>query len=156
DGATGCSLAISTSPRQILLAGPLNTCFALQSSTNLANWTTRAVLNPTMWPAQATVALMEETGFFRTAVLSTWGTGAFSEALGLRKDFGAMGDGVADDTGAIQAMFDSALVHSNAVVFVPPGRYRLTQTCKLGSSNEVVQPRLVLLGLDANKTTFQW
>ncbi len=30
--------------------------------------------------------------------------------------------------------FDSTLVHSNAVVFVPPGTYRLAQTCQFGTN----------------------
>ena len=156
DGAPTYSLGFSASIGQVSLCGPLNTCYALQTSTDLTNWTTSAVLNPTVWPAQATLTLTQQSVFFRSAVLGTWSIGGFTEALDLRKDFGAVGDGVADDTGAIQAMFDSTLVHSNAVVFVPPGTYRLAQTCQFGTSTEVVQPRLVLVGLDASKTTFLW
>ena len=38
------------------------------------------------------------------------------------KDFGAVGDGVTDDTAAIQAALDAATGH----VYVPPGRYNLS------------------------------
>jgi polygalacturonase len=45
------------------------------------------------------------------------------------QEFGSHGDGKADDSAAIQAAVDKA--GSNAhegIVFVPPGRYRLTRT----------------------------
>ena len=42
------------------------------------------------------------------------------------KDFGAVGDGVADDTAAIQAAIDAAYTNYNKTVFVPNGIYKLT------------------------------
>jgi hypothetical protein len=42
------------------------------------------------------------------------------------KDFGAVGDGVADDTAAIQAAVDAAYANYNKTVFVPNGIYKLT------------------------------
>ena len=46
-----------------------------------------------------------------------------------RQDFGAQGDGVADDSDALQRAIDRAqeTVH-HGIVFVPEGRYRLTRT----------------------------
>jgi hypothetical protein len=41
------------------------------------------------------------------------------------KDFGAIGDGVADDTAAVQAAINSS---SNAIIFVPKGTYKITST----------------------------
>jgi hypothetical protein len=43
------------------------------------------------------------------------------------KDFGAVGDGVADDTTAIQAAFDAINATQRSVYF-PPGEYRITDT----------------------------
>jgi hypothetical protein len=149
-------VGLSFPVEQLFLFGPANTCYAVQCSTDCAKWTTLAVLNPTVWPAQASLTVTQQTVFFRSAVLGTWSVGGFTEALDLRRDFGAVGDGIADDTAAVQAMFNSTLVHSNAVVFVPPGSYRLTQTCTLGNGTDGMAPHLVLLGLDPSKTIFQW
>lgn len=42
------------------------------------------------------------------------------------RDYGAAGDGVTDDTAAIQAAVDAANNHGGAVVYVPQGTYRLS------------------------------
>lgn len=47
-------------------------------------------------------------------------------------DYGAVGDGVADDTAAIQAAYAAAVV-SGGVVFLPPGTYRLATTVNVTS-----------------------
>ena len=150
------TVSLSCPLARLCLYGPLNTCYAVQYSTDSTNWTTATVLNPTVWPIQASLTLTQDTAFFRSAVLGTWSTGGFSEALDLRRDFGAIGNGIADDTAAVQAMFDSTLLHSNAVVFVPPGTYQLSQTCTLGNDSGGMAPHLMVLGLDASRTTFRW
>lgn len=48
------------------------------------------------------------------------------------KDFGAVGDGIADDTSAIQAAIDSSA--SGIEVFLPPGTYKTTATIFLKRS----------------------
>ncbi len=69
-------------------------------------------------------------------------------------EFGAHGDGAADDTAAIQAAIDKAAAGRTreGIVFIPSGRYRLTRTLdvwrparmfrswKTGSSPFLVQP----------------
>lgn len=44
------------------------------------------------------------------------------------QDFGAVADGVADDTNAIQQAIDAQLTKTNKVVYFPPGTYRITRT----------------------------
>ncbi|WP_162292967.1 right-handed parallel beta-helix repeat-containing protein [Actinophytocola xinjiangensis] len=44
------------------------------------------------------------------------------------QDFGAVGDGVADDTDAIQQAIDAQLDKANKIVYFPPGTYRTTRT----------------------------
>jgi hypothetical protein len=154
--AVDISVQLSAPGPQLLLSGPQNSCFAVQASTDLAKWDTFALLNPTVWPTQATQTFTQSTVFFRSAVLGAWNVGGFSEALDLRGDFAAKGDGIADDTAAIQAALDSVAVHSNAVVFVSPGTYRLTRTCTLRTDSAVIQPRLILTGIDSTRTSFRW
>lgn len=50
------------------------------------------------------------------------------------KDFGAVGDGLADDTHAIQPALDAT---ARGAVFVPPGRYKITDYLRITKSNLV-------------------
>ena len=52
------------------------------------------------------------------------------------KDFGAIGDGVADDTKPIQAAIDAT---AQGAVFVPPGRYKITDYLRITRSNVVLR-----------------
>lgn len=47
------------------------------------------------------------------------------------KDFGAIGDGIADDTAAIQAAIDAVSTDGGGVLFLPIGVYKLTSTITL-------------------------
>lgn len=44
------------------------------------------------------------------------------------QEFGAAGDGVADDTDAIQDAINAQLERDNKIVYFPPGTYRITRT----------------------------
>lgn len=50
------------------------------------------------------------------------------------KDFGAVGDGVADDTAAIRAALTYACVTTGVGVFIPAGRYKISATLNLSPS----------------------
>ncbi len=52
------------------------------------------------------------------------------------KDFGAIGDGVADDTKAIQAAIDAT---KRGAVFVPPGRYKISDYLRIEKSGVVLR-----------------
>ena len=55
------------------------------------------------------------------------------------EDFGARGDGVADDTAAIQKAIDKTMeTASYGIVFVPEGRYRLTKAVTVWASVRLV------------------
>ncbi|HEX6682655.1 MAG TPA: glycosyl hydrolase family 28-related protein [Candidatus Limnocylindrales bacterium] len=65
------------------------------------------------------------------------------------QDFGAVGDGVADDTNAIQQAIDAQLNKANKVVYFPPGTYRITRTVVVPDLEGAGGPhfnRLVLAG----------
>jgi hypothetical protein len=53
------------------------------------------------------------------------------------KDFGAAGDGSADDTAAIQAAIDAVSVTGGTVYFPPNGRYRITSGITIASNHPV-------------------
>jgi Pectate lyase superfamily protein/Periplasmic copper-binding protein (NosD) len=73
--------------------------------------------------------------------------------------YGAKGDGVTDDTAAVQSAFDAVAPASTATVFFPPGRYRLTapitcanrHLCVMGGGRGVTD-----LHFDINPGGFQF
>lgn len=67
------------------------------------------------------------------------------------KDFGAIGDGVADDTSAIQAALD-AIPNSGAILLFPAGSYRVTTTLILPTMSSGTSLRPVLIRGESNST----
>jgi hypothetical protein len=53
-------------------------------------------------------------------------------------DFGARGDGRADDTAALQAGLDAAYAGTGGVLVIPPGTYRITRTLRISPKHNVV------------------
>jgi Pectate lyase superfamily protein/Right handed beta helix region len=47
------------------------------------------------------------------------------------RDFGAVGDGRADDTAALQKALDATLSGSEGMLVIPPGTYRVTRTLRV-------------------------
>jgi hypothetical protein len=58
----------------------------------------------------------------------------FSDVVNV-KDFGAIGDGVTDDTAAIQAAIDS-LPNKGGTIFIPSGVYKVTSTITVGNGTD--------------------
>lgn len=55
------------------------------------------------------------------------------------KDFGAVGDGVADDTAAIQAAIDAIeATGMGGVIFFPPGEYLVTTTLSVADNKKII------------------
>jgi hypothetical protein len=77
------------------------------------------------------------------------------------KNFGAKGDGKADDTKAIQKAIDAVALDANkAVVYLPKGTYRITQTLLLPGPDAVKADQgfanKVFIGEDPATTTLVW
>lgn len=53
-------------------------------------------------------------------------------------NYGAVGDGVADDTAAIQAAIDAAYTRNGGTVYLPSGSYKITSTLTIQQSNVVL------------------
>ena len=64
-----------------------------------------------------------ETGAIERFSTNGW-VGTLSSSLNVM-DFGAVGDGVTDDTSAIQAAIDACRTAGGGVVYLPPGTYQL-------------------------------
>ena len=48
------------------------------------------------------------------------------------RDFGAVGDGITDDTAAIQACIDNAIYYTKCAVYIPAGTYKISSTIQVG------------------------
>ena len=57
------------------------------------------------------------------------------KAKDLKRDFGAKGNGVADDTAALKR----AIAGTRGVLFIPPGKYRITDVIDIKKSNLVLR-----------------
>lgn len=88
--------------------------------------------SPAMFDAASGIGAAENV-FYTPGRAAGLGTVAakLAETLSVR-DFGAVGDGIADDTLALQAAFDAAHAQK-ASVLVPDGTYRTTATVALGA-----------------------
>jgi hypothetical protein len=54
------------------------------------------------------------------------------------EDYGAVGDGVADDSDSIQEAIDAAGVSPGGLVFIPPGTYKVTKQLNVNYNNVVI------------------
>ena len=79
------------------------------------------------------------------AALPSGGTGTDVSV----KDYGAVGDGVADDTAAIQAALDASHASGGGTVVIPNGTYLLSDAVRFYSNQHIIgEPGAVLLQKD--------
>jgi hypothetical protein len=88
--------------------------------------------------------------------------GPFASWANVKRDYGAAGNGMADDTAAIQSALDD-LGHTGKpqVLYFPPGTYKITSTLKLGGSRTSGATAfgaggVGIVGDDPATTTIKW
>ncbi|TDH25151.1 hypothetical protein EXU57_13660 [Segetibacter sp. 3557_3] len=79
--------------------------------------------------------------------------GPFASWINVKTQFGAAGDGVADDTEELQAAFDAVgnADSKASVVYLPPGTYRIS--AKLAMNYKM---NVSVIGADPANTTIKW
>lgn len=86
-------------------------------------------------------------------------TGPFANWKDIKRDFGAIGNGVADDTAAFQNAL-SALTAAGAAreLYLPAGTYRITSTLRLtgGEINNIERSSVTIQGENPATTILKW
>ncbi len=84
--------------------------------------------------------------------------GPFGSWLDVKRDFGAKGDGVADDTEALQRALDAIRPEGAkfSVVFIPAGTYRITKTLHLVRQAHAESHHIIVIGEHPDTTVIRW
>lgn len=83
--------------------------------------------------------------------------GPFPSWRDARRDYGARGDGEADDTAPLQRALDALTTHTNScVLYLPAGTYRLTSTLKTTRKAHTDCQGVAIVGEDPRRTTLRW
>jgi hypothetical protein len=83
--------------------------------------------------------------------------GPFPSWRDAQRDYGAVGDGRADDTAALQRGLDDLLHHEKAcVLYLPAGTYRLTAPLKTVRKAHTDCQGVAVVGADPASTTLKW
>lgn len=83
--------------------------------------------------------------------------GPFASWKDLKRDYGAVGDGKADDIAALQRAMDDLVKHQNAcVLYVPAGTYRITDTVKTVRKTHTDCQGVSIIGEDPARTVIRW
>jgi len=83
--------------------------------------------------------------------------GPFPSWANVKTDYGAVGDGQADDTAAIQKAFDDLRLHQDhGVLYFPAGTYRITRTVQTQRQAHQDGMGVAIVGEDPATTVLRW
>lgn len=84
--------------------------------------------------------------------------GPFASWLDAKRDFGAKGDGVSDDTEALQRALDAIRPQApkSVVLFIPSGVYRITKTLNVVREAHSESQHITIVGENPEKTVIKW
>ena len=83
--------------------------------------------------------------------------GPFASWRDLRRDYGAVGDGKADDTSALQRGLNDLVKHAKAcVLYIPAGTYRLTRAVKTVRKAHTDCQGVTVIGEDPARCILRW
>jgi Pectate lyase superfamily protein len=124
--ALGSNYSVSS-----LISGPLN---PFTDTSGCAPWSGTSGFGPGQQPiaivttdGSAITNVVDARNWFNSGVVADTGGQVFNVMA-----YGAQGDGVADDTAAIQATIVAANDWSGGIVYFPPGIYNITSTLTTG------------------------
>jgi hypothetical protein len=126
-----------------LASGAVSTAFVLLAAApNPSNNTAK----DRMTAASAAIQTGDDTEF----------VGPFQSWKNAKTDYGAVGNGIADDTAAIQACInalDGTNLSAPKVCYLPAGTYKITSTLQFSGTSKI---NVAFIGADPATTTIKW